>query len=747
MHHSVSFQLLSILIPICLFSFSHALDSSNPFKWGNYKPQLIYSLSEKDSSPLTVRFAFGYKDSPLPPRYDLHENDGIDLILDYNYHNGRDFSEQTIYDKDTKFQFKMISMRDTSENSLEQWLIYAINPQSKGFVNQMLTDLMKKLSTTRDGLFNGDGFMENDVLSDKKQFSEEEAIFGFSLGLEQFIEHIDINPKDFYLMKSDEANNSFLIRNKSNHEIISILRLKFIENETLVTNQVDYKFLKLSDKFNNWQVGQDLSNFLFDSIPSPESQENSIENTVLLLRIPIKLSSNFLLHILYKEDLTVSTAFEDKYEPISQRIQSKRVEFIEDFIQKFPPADSSDNLQCSIASLSNLLGGLTYMYGPIKTSSSPLSYKQSKPLFTMTPCRRGFARGFLWDEGFHNMLIAQYNPLLSLEIIKHWLDTVFEETGWIPREQIRGAEIEEYANRDFLVQNEREANPPTLIIPLNHIFKEFKEKGDTKGLKEIEGIWGKAKLWFDWFHSSQSSDKEYLYHWSVERNGFNLGSGMDDYPRNDPGFQSNFHLDLQVWNIVFAEHLLPIMEEFEKDVEKIENMKTIINKSKENLHKVLRDPEDLIYKDSDGTKFSPHIGYDNLFPLFFGFIETDSKELESVLNLISDERKLWSLAGIRSLSKSDSSYRKNDNYWTSPIWINLNYMVLRGIKKFYWENEKAKNVYEELRRNLVKTVCGNWRDTGFFWETFDDKSTQGTHHRLFNGWTSLITLIISEKYI
>ena len=89
--------------------------------------------------------------------------------------------------------------------------------------------------------------------------------------------------------------------------------------------------------------------------------------------------------------------------------------------------------------------------------------------------------------------------------MKHWLDTVFEDTGWIPREQIRGAETEFYANENFLVQNEQEANPPTLILVLFELFRRAKEEGNTEFLAEIAKLWPKAKKWFDWFHKSQRS--------------------------------------------------------------------------------------------------------------------------------------------------------------------------------------------------------------------------------------------------
>jgi mannosyl-oligosaccharide glucosidase len=60
-----------------------------------------------------------------------------------------------------------------------------------------------------------------------------------------------------------------------------------------------------------------------------------------------------------------------------------------------------------------------------------------------------------------------------------------------------------------------------------------------------------------------------------------------------------------------------------------------------------------------------------------------------IRKLTSSETGLFTEYGVRSLSIYDPYYRLGDNYWTSPIWMNINFLI-------------ASSLYSYSNNNLVE---------------------------------------------
>ena len=83
------------------------------------------------------------------------------------------------------------------------------------------------------------------------------------------------------------------------------------------------------------------------------------------------------------------------------------------------------------SAFSNLIGSVTYFHGSssVKTLDGRPATTEPGPLITGVPSRSFFPRGFLWDEGFHQLLVSAWNIQLSRTVVQHWLSRM-DENGW-----------------------------------------------------------------------------------------------------------------------------------------------------------------------------------------------------------------------------------------------------------------------------------------------------------------------------
>merc|ERR1712000_82391 len=438
---------------------------------------------------------------------------------------------------------------------------------------------------------------------------------------------------------------------------------------------------------------------------------------------------------------------------------------------------------------SNLFGGIGYFYGDslVDRSYAP-EYDEdnegfweetaeararakvvkdpARELFTSVPSRPFFPRGFLWDEGFHLVPIAEWDLEITMEIVKSWFN-LMDEDGWIAREQILGPEARSKVPPEFQVQYPHYANPPTLFLIIDVLMDKLSDPKysaqKSRVDSELRSLYPLLKRQYYWFRRTQFGDiKSYdreafstkeAYRWRGRTPQHILTSGLDDYPRPQPPHPGELHTDLISWVGLMSKTLLrlsTILSETD-DSGDFRTQSTAILRNIDDLHWSAEHKTycDATIDDYEDSVHVCHKGYISLFPFMTGLMPATHPNLPHILNLIRAEDELWSPYGIRSLSKSDEFYGTDENYWRSPIWMNMNYLILKNLLAVAQAPDapakvktQATKIYTELRTNLVKNVFDQWEATGFAWEQYNPETGAGQRTQHFTGWTSLVVVIM-----
>ncbi|XP_074302303.1 mannosyl-oligosaccharide glucosidase GCS1-like isoform X1 [Silene latifolia] len=744
-------------------------DHKESLYWGTYRPHVYLGVRARTPKSLIAGLMWiGVKDGRYHMRHVCQDSDDLGTY-GWTHHNGRDYGRQLIVDNGLTLE----------------------------------TNFVK--SKVEGGGYGGDWAVRIDVQSEK---------------LSPDVDVMETGHLFFYVADED-ANDINLSRDSLDVRESSLLAsgsrgdVGGWQLHLQSTNDVEIHYSGLSTpNFHNLSdlVQVDLAHQIrnFGRLELPDTSGHSSNVAVFQISATFPFGADFTF--VSGTDLK-SSRVEERISRLSgksltKKLREKKNEFEDKFQTCFNLSEKVDaeSVDVGKAAISNLLGGIGYFYGQSKISVPSnsgikgddfLMYWPAE-LYTAVPSRSFFPRGFLWDEGFHQLLVWRWDIRICLDIIGHWLDLMNIE-GWIPREQILGAEASSKVPEEFVLQYPSNGNPPTLFLVLHDLVSGMQTGQFTAAeISEISSFMDRALIrldaWFKWFNSSQSGKLPNSYFWhgrdnvSIrELNPKSLSSGLDDYPRASHPSEDERHLDLRCWMLLAADCLHTIVKLFENhglgkeyglmaqhlsDFEILNKMhfaeaygayfdfgnhtervrlhkQLIMNgnyASQEMVREVLEMPK---------LQFVPHVGYVSLFPFMGKLIPPELRILEQQLDLISNKSILWSDYGIRSLAKTSSVYMKRNKehdppYWRGTIWMNMNYMILSSLK-YYSEADgpyklRARTIYKDLRTNLIRNVVQNYYRTGYLWEQYDQKTGKGKGAHPFTGWTSLILLIMAESY-
>ena len=326
----------------------------------------------------------------------------------------------------------------------------------------------------------------------------------------------------------------------------------------------------------------------------------------------------------------------------------------------------------------------------------------ARELFSAVPSRSSSPRGLLWNEGFHLLVVLEWDLDMAMDIVQSWL-SLMDESGWIARQQILGSEARSGVPPLYRVQYPDIANPPTLFMAVS-AFVEIVAGNKTyaghssKYLDQpqlantfLQSIYPLLRRHYTWFRTSQAGDLNTYartgqadggYRWRGRTPNHTLASGLDDYPRPEPPHPGELHVDAISWVGSMAKVLIQVSGFLDESEDQLlyTRQEEAVKRSIESLH---WSEEHQVYCDAtidnNNHTLVCHKGYVSISPFLVGLMEPTHKHLDAVLNLISDDTELCSPFGVRSLSKRDLYYGSSEKYWRGPIWVNINYLILEQL--------------------------------------------------------------------
>ncbi|XP_064465782.1 mannosyl-oligosaccharide glucosidase-like isoform X2 [Ornithodoros turicata] len=727
--------------------------------WGSYRSPLYFGLKTRSSRPLSVGlmwFPQALSRGVLPVRHWCSKGDGL---AQYGWlrHDGVNFGIQSILDGEYKIETSFVK-RAGGRNGGDWTARIGVKPRKKNATVTVPISLLFYVAT------DGHGRVTPSV-----DVSTLHSVHGESDELGKFqLRFVDREPKQV-------MHHNFLSTVATGMHTLK---------ETVVGNIVAVQGKK---------GGPRLYFVRGHNIPSDKNVQKRVPNFILT---QVTVQPPYEMEVVFE-----SASFEDRENSLEgEEYDAELLRRVTDFEEKFErlfglSAKSYTQEERNMAKeiLSNTLGGIGYFHGSSLVQSAynkePVEYWPAS-LYTAVPSRSSFPRGFLWDEGFHNLLISRWDAEISKDILAHWLDLANVD-GWIPREQILGLEARAQVPAEFVVQRDTNANPPALLLAFETLLNSPEAERDVAFFRRA---FPRLLRLFHWLNTTQVGKLPGTYRWRgraaasrSELNPKTLTSGLDDYPRASHPSDDERHVDLRCWMALAARilarmaevvgespvdlvatarrlsdpeeldklHWSPVSESYCDYGLHTDRVKLVNQKTPPGQHPPQHLPKVRLALESPALRFVQHFGYVSLFPLLLQVLPSDSPTLGKLLSDLRQPSLLWTDYGLRSLAKTSPLYMKYNTevdppYWRGPIWINVNYLAVRALYHYSQlpgpHQEQAFALYKELRKNVVDNVLREYRCTKYIWEQYQDTTGKGQGAHPFTGWSALVVLLMGERY-
>ncbi|MCK4245171.1 MAG: flagellar biosynthesis protein FlgM [Candidatus Omnitrophica bacterium] len=329
-----------------------------------------------------------------------------------------------------------------------------------------------------------------------------------------------------------------------------------------------------------------------------------------------------------------------------------------------------------------------------------------------TPDRFPHKDMWFWDSAFHALGNRYISSTLAEDSIKAVLQ-LQRKDGFVAFQM----------NPEKKRASEEYTQPPLLAWASYNLYCHSKNK------TFLRYVYPRLKKYLLWLYRNRDKNKDGLLEWKISPSAVCKGgeTGMDNSPRFDrlnPG-DAMAAIDLNSFVINEMEYLERMAQELNKKGDIILWHKERKLK-KDSVNSRLWSKRDRFYYDlKENGKFNKIKTISSFLPLFAGI--ANKKQAQSLVNHLKNRKQFWSDFPIPSVSMDEPSYCKD--MWRGPTWINYNYLIIEGLKR-YGYNRLAHRIINKT----LKEIARWYKKKGAIFEYYDSEGETSPVRLLRKEW-------------
>ena len=310
-----------------------------------------------------------------------------------------------------------------------------------------------------------------------------------------------------------------------------------------------------------------------------------------------------------------------------------------------------------------------------------------------TPDRLPHKHLWLWDSVFHSFGNVYIDPALARDTLLSVLDGQRED-GFVP-------------HMVLLDRTSDVTQPPVLAWGFWSLYER------TRDANLLYRVWDALVDYLAWNESNRAGSVDGLFSWYVDPNDPNCRcgeSGMDNSPR----FDGERRLNCVDFSCFMANEMRCMVK-----IAGVLGQTDAAATYEQRYGEICCAIETHLYDETDGRYYDRGIGSGELIhvaavssflPLFAGVCSRE--RAAALVKDLQHPATFGTKVGVPSVAVDDPTF--GSDMWRGPVWINYNYMIIRGLSDYGYAEEA-----EALKRATLAAIEHWYVRSGCIFEFYD----------------------------